>query len=207
MLKLNKIGFSSKTYSEIILSISYRNEINAAPMGVLLHNDKLKLKIYPHTRTYRLILDGADDCVLNITSNPKLFYYSIFMKDKIKYVRSRKTRSPRVRGCDGYIECKMSSVIRQREHLDISLKPILIDVKPRNVATFNRAGPAIIEALVHYTKIPFLNNKEIRYKILYIKFLRDTVYKSTRDAELRKIISDIVGRCEDIQYGNFSPHF
>ena len=195
-MELRKIGFSKSTYSEIIFSVRLKERVNAAPMGVLLHDEeKVCLKIYKGGKTYDMILNGAEDCVLNITRDPVLFYKAVFEKDKIAYHPAKHVSSPRISGCNAYVECSITNVTLHEKYIEAVLKPLLIDVADASVKTYNRAGPAIIEALICYTKLPYVKDtQEEKVEALTKKMLifRDIVYHSTKNSMLRRIASKML---------------
>uniref|UniRef100_A0A7J3QER4 DUF447 family protein n=1 Tax=Ignisphaera aggregans TaxID=334771 RepID=A0A7J3QER4_9CREN len=57
---------------------------------------------------------------------------------------------------------------------------------------FNRASAAIIEALIYYTKMPFVNEDEKKRALLKIEMCRETVYRSSENPMYRKIIDEII---------------
>ena len=160
-VNLERLGFSESTYSEIIFTVRLKETVNAAPMGVLLNGDgKVSLRVYKDQRTYEMIANGAEDCVLNITDDPILFYNAIFEKGKISYQPAEIVSSPRIRDCNGYVECSITNVTKCEEYIEVLLKPLLVNVTRRTISTYNRAGPAIIEALICYTRLLYFRDAD-----------------------------------------------
>ena len=201
-MRLRDLGFSKSTYGEIILTIRHGDAVNVAPMGVLLEDDKrLSLRVYKGQRTCELIEKGAVDCVLNITCNSTLFYDAVLNKSEISYYSSETVSSPRVRGCDAYVECSIIDVEDCGEYVRVLLKPQLIRVSRRIVKAHNRAEPAVIEALVCFTKILHLikSNVEMAESLKErIKIFREIVYHSTRNKKLRMMMTEILDRAEEV---------
>ena len=201
-MQLRDLGFSKITYSEIILTIRHGDAVNVAPMGVLLEDDKwLSLRVYKGQRTCELIEKGAVDCVLNITCNSTLFYDAVLNKSEISYCPSETVSSPRVRGCDAYVECLIIHVKDCGEYVRVLLKPQLIKVSRKMIKAYNRAEPAVIEALVCFTKILHLikNNVEMAESLKErIKIFREIVYHSTRNKKLRIMMTEILERAEEV---------
>ncbi|RJS90841.1 DUF447 family protein [Candidatus Bathyarchaeota archaeon] len=199
---LENLGFSRSTYSEVILTVKLGKIVNSAPMGALLNDQgEICLRIYRNQRTYRMIVNGAKDCVLNITDNPVLFYNTIFEKEKISYISAKRVSSPRILNCKAYVECLINDIEIHEDFVKAFLKPLLIDTaKEKNIKTYNRAGPAIIEALICYSKLlHFKNIDRERAKILKkrIEIFKEIVYHSTTDSTLRKIASKILAKSEE----------
>jgi len=199
---LENLGFSRSTYSEVILTVKLGKIVNSAPMGALLNDQgEICLRIYRNQRTYRMIVNGAKDCVLNITDNPVLFYNTIFEKEKISYISAKRVSSPRILDCKAYVECLINDIKIHENFVKAFLKPLLIDTaKEKNIKTYNRAGPAIIEALICYSKLlHFKNIDRERAEILKkrIEIFKEIVYHSTTDSTLRKIASKILAKSEE----------
>jgi len=203
-MDLEKLGFSRMTYSEVILTIRLKETVNAAPMGILLNDDeepRLKVRVYESQRTYEMILNGAGDCVLNITDDPLLFYNAIFRKDEISYIPAESVSSPRICDCKAYVECSINEVVKHGGYVEVFLKPLLINVTRRSVKTFNRAGPAIIEALICYSKLLYFKDadmEEAENLMKRIDIFRDIVYHSTKEETLRKAAARILGKSKEL---------
>lgn len=198
-MRLENLGFSKSTYGEIILTIRLGEIVNSAPMGVLLYGDtKLCLKVYRSGRTYEMIVGGAEDCVLNVTSDPMLFYNSVFRKDEVSYRPAERASSPRISGCDAYVECSITGLTAYERYVQVLLEPLLVDVTDGTVRVYSRVGPALIEALICYTKLPYLKDscEEAESLIGRIRIFREIVYHSTRDRVFREIADEILNRSE-----------
>jgi len=201
-MSLGRLGFSNLTYSEVILTIKLKEIVNSAPMGALLNDrGEICLRVYKGQRTYEMIVNGARDCVLNITSDPILFFNAIFEKDKISYKPAERVSSPRICDCNAYVECSITDVTTFEEYLKAFLKPLFIDITCRTVRTYNRAGPAIIEALICYTRLLYFKDadrEKAKGLLERIEMFKDIVYHSTRDNMLRRIAIEILERSERI---------
>jgi hypothetical protein len=205
-MSIKSLGFSSLTYSEVLLTLKLEETINSAPMGILLDSSgEPHLRVYKGQKTCDLLISGARDCVLNITDDPVLFYNAIFKKDEIPYLPAKRVSSPRIRGCHAYVECSIKKVSAHSEYVEVFLKPLLIEVSDRTVRTYNRAGPAIIEALVCYTRLLHfkdIDREEAQILKGRIEMFRDIVYHSTRDQVLRRMATDILERAEEALAGS-----
>lgn len=198
-LELKKLGFNSQTYSEVIVTVKHGGLVNSSPIGVLARRGTLYFKLYEGSRTYLIFSERPRDCVLNITSNPKLFYYAIFAKEKLKYTPGSRTLSPRIVGCEGYVECEVGNLDFRTDYLRVEVKPILLDFKTIHPKTFNRAEPALIEALVWLTKLRGVSDNLDYYKVLErIKYNVETIYKSSRRRDLRRLARSVLREAERI---------
>ena len=195
MVILEILGFNKDTYSEVIVTTSCNGKVNAAPIGVRMFNDRtLYFKIYRPSTTYEYIACSRE-CVLNITSNPRLFYTSIFDKEKLKFKRSFRVSPPRIIGANGYVECKVSSVEDFEEYSIVYCNPVHVEYESQPPKAFNRAEPAIIEALIHYSRIiPFVRKgwcNEVKHLLERIEFCRYIVEHSTCNSELLEMMDGI----------------
>jgi hypothetical protein len=79
MAKLTDLGFSKDIVVETILS-TYNpdGQPNAAPMGILMKNEQcVTIKLYKSSSTYQNLVSRRCG-VINITSDPEVFFLSAF---------------------------------------------------------------------------------------------------------------------------------
>jgi len=199
---LKRLGFSRSTISEVLLSLSLGSEVNVAPMGARLgRGPELVVKVFTGCRTYEMVRHGARDYVINVTSDPTLFYYAVLGKGSLRLVPSRTVSAPRVVGCVAYVEAVRKSVEYRRGYLVLSLAPTYVEVSKQYPKAFNRATPAIIEALVYLTKIPYLVGRgrlgEARELLRNIRTCAEVVTRVTSNRRLRAVAYDIVRKAEE----------
>ncbi|MEM3833570.1 MAG: DUF447 family protein [Thermoprotei archaeon] len=194
---LRELGFSENTYSEIILVVTRDGEVNAAPIGVKLINDNIMAIIFKDSVTY-LGLMGCGECTINVTSDARVFYKFV-MNERIgadELLSSDIIHVPALKIADAVVEAKVADVIDKGDRAIFYFVPVNFKILRSMPRTFNRAHPAIIEALVHYTRIkPYLTmglSSEIDKLLERIKMCVDTVRHSTRDTELLNIANDIL---------------
>lgn len=198
-LSLRSLGFNSQTYSEVILTVKHKKTIHSTPVGVVLHREKLYIRLYRDSKIYSIFYDKPRDCTLSITRDPRVFYASILEREKIRYAKSKRVESPRIRGCNGYVECIVERVALKSEVLEATLKPVLVESRVLKAKTYNRAEPAIIEALVHLTKIGKRREtiREAEESLLKVKFCVETVYRSSKSRSLRRIARNVLREAEE----------
>ncbi len=201
--ELKRLGFSKGTVSEVLLSLSLGNEVNIAPMGVRLGSHaELIVKIFAGCRTYDLVRRGARDYVINISTDPLLFYYAVFNKGMLALRPARYVKAPRLAGCEAYVEAERSAVSHGKDYLILRLSPIYLEYRRTFPKAFNRAAPAIIEALIYYTKIPYLKRsgkiEKAREALDRIRECAEVVEHSTRSRKLRSVMQSIVKAAEEI---------
>lgn len=189
MRLLKRIGFSSTTYLEAIaLLYSYDdNIVNVVPLGFKLKNGYIVSKIYKGSRTYEAIIGNLvrSGCIC-ITQNARLFYLSIFEKN-----RAIKLFTNREDVCDAIIEFAIESTDSEKRGILIYAKPSAIKILRRIPRGFTRASASIIEALVWLTKIPYTPNEKRMELVKHIELCIESIYRSSRSKVYRSIARKI----------------
>lgn len=195
---LRELGFSEDTYGETILIVTIDNKINATPIGIKLINDNLmQATIFKDSITY-LGLIKSKECTINITSDARIFY-KLVMNEELKadeLISSETISTPALKSADAVIEVKVTNIIDQADRATFYFIPTNLRIFKTIPKVFNRTHPAIIEALVHYTRIkPYSEMKlfsEVDKLIEHIKICIDTVQHSTKNTELLTIANNIL---------------
>lgn len=189
--KLKKIGFSSNTYIEAIsiLQDKEKKKLNIVPLGFKLKKQYIVARIFRNSRTFNLILDNATrNGFICVTSDAKLFYYSIFEKNKAMNMITSK------RICDAVIDFIIEFIDfskNSNKYITIYLKPLSIEINRRTPRGFTRASALIIEALIWLTKIPYVSKNLRIYYAEYINLCIEGVYRSTTSSLYRSIARNI----------------
>lgn len=195
------MDFPSNTYIETI-TLFYVNEklMGLMPLGVKKLNSQFFARIFKSSRMYNILLNVKDinsvKCKICISNNPITFYYAIFEKEVL--VKAFRGKNYSRKFCDACIDAIITSYEENREFLKVYLKPIKIYLAKRYPKGFNRASAAIIEALVHYTKIPFANIEEKGKLLSKIEVCRETVYRSSENTVYRDVIEDIFKKAKNL---------
>ncbi len=194
---LRELGFSEDTYSETILIVIRDEEVNATPIGIKLVDNYMVATIFKDSVTYSGLISHGE-CTINVTSDARIFYKFV-MNEKIgsdELLPSNVVHVPALKIADAVIEAKVINIIDKKDRAIFYFTPVNFRVFRNMPRTFNRAHPAIIEALVHYTRIkPYLMmglHSEIDKLLERIKMCADTVKHSTQDTELLNIVNDIL---------------
>ncbi len=194
MRLLERLGLSSQTYSEVIMITEIgQGRYNAAPVGVRLVGELLVLRLFRESLSYAL-LKRSGRCTLSLAWSPDIFYRSV-MNLPIPVRTPSGFTMPIVEGCDAAVEAEVVEVV-EGDPATFLLKPLKTVVFRRMPRAFNRAVPAIIEALVHYTRIPVYCRmglgEKLHEAINRIKYCVDAVLHSTRDPVMRGIALEIL---------------
>ncbi|OYT52729.1 hypothetical protein B6U66_00960 [Candidatus Bathyarchaeota archaeon ex4484_135] len=150
MTSLAKLGFSDRTFSEVVLALEIDGRVHVQPLGVRLSGDLLWARVFRSTRLHGLLRTGLKGS-LNITYDPRAFLEPVLY--------GRLTSLEVLEGPKGpYLPSSSASIFvevcRVEERGDFSLawlKPtgLVMRGPPR---AFNRAFSALIEALIHLSR-------------------------------------------------------
>ncbi len=195
---LRKMGFSSTTYSEVIITLTKGGEKYSMPIGVKYLRKRFEGRIYRKTRIADIILSQPEKISVCVTRDPIIFYRAVLEKEKLEYIEVSHYEAPCIVGCDACIICNIESISETNEWLRIVLNPVhtvIYNVYPR---PFHRVEYGIVEALVYYTKLPYVDRATAEKYYNYILVFRETVYRSTTDKKYRAIIDKIVAKAKEV---------
>jgi hypothetical protein len=190
------LGFVDGLIMETIVStFDSTGEYDAAPMGIVKNRDQLTIKPFTSSLTYKN-LKTTKCAVVNITSDPKLFYITVFKEanpnGKLSpelFEEAKTIPAPKLREADAAIEVKVN-----KSSLSCDRAEFLCDIQHVNSPkalpkVYCRAQFATIEAIVHATRIkPFLKGTEQQKK------------QALRLLELVDVCQDIVDRTAPNSY-------
>ncbi|MCX8176114.1 MAG: DUF447 family protein [Candidatus Bathyarchaeota archaeon] len=155
-----KFGLTPDSIFEAIVS-TYNPDgsCNAAPMGIIVRKDGMVLiRPYTHTQTYKNLRYWRC-CTINFTWKPEVFLKTTFKHVKgiripsTWFENSRRIHAPVLRVADGYVEAR---VLRFRVYGDrgrFLCKVLASKTRSQPPLTYFRAIPAIIESIIHATRI------------------------------------------------------
>ena len=195
---LHRLGFNCETFSETIVVLGDEREYYISPLGVKLCGDKLVARIFKNTKLHKMVASHCRECSICVTSDPLLFYKAVLDRSSLRVIASRRVAVPSIDGCDAYVEGRVGEKKDKGLYTEISISPLDVSYEEKPPSTYNRAGPAIIEALVYITKIPYFEKSEQERFYIKILWCREIVYHSSTSELLRRIIDDIVARANNI---------
>jgi hypothetical protein len=184
-------------HEAIVTTVDSSGSVNSAPMGIELRGDSILLRPYVGSKTYSNLV-STKEATINITNDSKLYYYSLFTPQILKYSPSKLVRPPRILGdVDLYIECEVINIDNSVNPPLIYLRSLCCDLGSGCKLAFSRANSLVIEALVHYTKLPVLiregNVDGVKRRVDVITYAYEVVER-VGDEELKLIIKDILGK-------------
>ncbi len=206
MIYLKDIGFNKDAIAEtIVTTFDTNGQPNGAPMGIIAEeNEQLRIRPFLSSLTYKN-LQKAKCAVVNVTSNPELFYLTAIKEanphGKLPgdmFERANTVDAPRLRGADAFIEVKVLEVGPfGADRADFLCSVKLIEASRVLPKTYYRAQYATIEAVIHATRIkPLLhgNKKEQEQAsklIMLVEACRDVTAHSAPNSRYSEIMEDI----------------
>ncbi|MET1160096.1 MAG: hypothetical protein ABWW65_03965 [Thermoprotei archaeon] len=193
---LRKIGFSKQTFTETILVVYFNGKVVASPTGFLLRSSSLYARIYKGSRLYSIFEHVPESILICIPSNSLLFYYSILRREKLVFRKLGNYYT--LKGCSIDIPCSLLKTRNRSLYRELYLKPEAIVINEPYPRGYRRVDYAVVEALVYYTKIPYVSIEEAENYVKALEYVRWAVYRSTRNNKYRRIIDEIVTGAREV---------
>ena len=208
MADLVDLGFIDGLIVETIVSTSdSTGNYDAAPMGIVKNDDQLTIKPFTSSLTYKN-LKTTKCAVVNITSNPKLFYITAFKaanpNGKLSpelFEKAKTIPAPKLREANATIEVKVNKISSLSSEPAEFLCNVQHVTAPKAMPkVYCRAQFATIEAIVHATRIkPFLKGTEQQQtralKLLeLVDVCQDVVDRTAPNSVYSEIMADLKKR-------------
>jgi hypothetical protein len=212
MTNITDLGFSEGVIVETIVSTyNADGQANAAPMGATMTSPQhIVLRIYTSSLTYKN-LQSRKCGVVNVTSDPELFYRTAFKEANPDGVvpqewfeKAETVDAPKMPAAEAYVEVPVADITS----LDAERAEVLCDVKLVQVASvlpkaYCRALYATVEAIVHATRVEaFIAHDDMRKREQALKLLetirecRDVVNRVAPNSRYSEIIADLSQRID-----------
>jgi hypothetical protein len=205
---LTDLGFTAGTISEVILSTYNENkQPNAAPMGTTTQNgNTLIIKPFMTSQTYRNL--QSQKCgVINLTCDVDLFYRTAFKETNSQgklpnewFTSAQTVNAPKLVQADATVEVAVQKIEPlDSERAQVACKATFIDAQKVLPQAYCRAQFAVIEAIVHATRVKaFLNGtqtqKEHASKLLQkIQMCQDVVEHTAPNSRYGEVMADLMG--------------
>ncbi|MCS7136410.1 MAG: DUF447 family protein [Nitrososphaerota archaeon] len=188
---------------ECILTTRADNETNAAPMGVVFENDAVLLRPFKNTKSYRLLTHSPYG-VINFTDDVELFYITTFDTGSDfneLFAPSISVPVPSLIDAYAKLEFIIDGLVNEDENRAVFRCRVLKALwKRREARPYTRAEHAVIESLIHATRIKFflecgMTQEAIRlayfikhYCALVYRIAPNTIYSSIMD-KIKALIS------------------
>ncbi len=199
---LKELGFRDYSFVETVVSTYSGNIKNFAPIGVVKKGRNLYLKLFKITKTYRNISENKE-CVINVVSDVEIFYLALF-KEKLGvnkrfpnfFLPSLTVDAPRVKGADAYVEAEAENFkTLTNGKVEVKLRIKFVEIVNPRPKVFCRCDFAVIESLIHLTRIPvFVSQKrwvEAEKLIKLIEYYKELVERVCPKSEHIKIMGKV----------------
>ena len=150
---LQQLGFKSDTFSEVILILDLGGRTHIQPLGVKLREGFLWARVFKPGRLYGEVRPGLKGS-LNITHDPRAFFEPVMRRSPGLEISWRKGY-PFLSGSEAVVLVEITSVEEKGDLKELFLKPLEVDIRREMPLVFNRAFPALLEALICLTRIRY----------------------------------------------------
>jgi len=206
MTKLTDLGFSKETVVETMLS-TYNpdGQPNAAPMGILMKNEQcVTIKLYKSSSTYQNLVSRRCG-VINITSDPELFFLSAFKEAnpnaKIPpewFEKAEILDAPKLHMADATVEISIAKITPiNAEKTEVVCDVKLVKATKALPKVYCRALFATIEAIIHATRIKvFLSGSKRQREqasmlMENIAYCKETVNRVAPNSNYAEILTEL----------------
>jgi hypothetical protein len=212
---LSRLGTGNADFIfEVIVSTCDANGVpNAAPMGIRFirvedstHEKKIMIKPFKSTTTY-CNLSSQCEAVINVTSDPILFYEAAFKHQsaqgnlKTSFCPAKTVKPPWIKGCDAYIEVSVESIRdaagQEKDRSEILCQVKSIQLQNQEAKLYSRAPYVLIESIIHATRVNELRSQGLadeaneltklinRYRKLIQRVAPSSKYEDTAEELVR----------------------
>ena len=209
MARLSDLGFQKNIIAETIVSTySFDGYPNAAPMGVLMEDEKtLILNIYNDSITC-LNLKTSKSAVINVVSNVELFYKTALKEvnpegklSRDLFIESENFSSPKLRQSEACLGVTVFDEQIKGEKTCFTCQVNWVEAFKDYPHVYCRAFGAILEAIVHATRVKvFLGDleKEAQVSLLLasIESCFNVVKRTAPDSIYSALMNDLLHRIE-----------
>ena len=202
---MSELGFIRNGIVEVIVStFDEAHRPHAAPMGASTEDMRsIILKPFKSSQTYGNLLKWRSG-VANITSDPLLFYRTVF-KDanpggelpKEWFAQAPAVDAPRMTNTDVCIELLVTDVEESEDRAQMlcRVESTLMLNRSYLPHVYNRAAPAVIESLIHATRIESHLNAgrpdKAEELIILVEHYRHLVDRIAPDSTYSEMMDDI----------------
>lgn len=189
---------------ECILTTKADEETNAAPMGVIFEKNALLLKPFKNTKSYRL-LTRVPYGVINFTDDVEIFYITTFGEEtdfNKLFTSSVSVPAPSLKNAYAKLEFVVGSLKNECEDRAVFRCKVLKALwRKREARPYTRAEHAVIESLIHATRVKFflehnMTQEAMRlvslikhYDAIISRIAPNTIYSSIMDKLKALILS------------------
>ncbi len=201
MVTLADLGFCENTICETILcTFNPDGSPNAAPMGAAIQNSQqVTLTIFNSAETLKN-LQTTKAATLNLTGNIDFYYKSALKEESLPrewFKKSDIVNAPKLTNADAVISVTLEGltpVDAQRTKVTCAVKQI--DAPKVYPQSYCRAAPAVLEAIIHATRIKVLvgvkeEQAHVAKLLNLIQNCNDVVNRSAPNSHYAELMTDL----------------
>ena len=186
-------------YEAILTTINKEGKSNAAPFGIrVMSEDKIQLKIFEGGNTIKNIKDKKE-FIVNITNDPIMFSFATTDTIPDEYLNEMdydNSKLTYIKDVDAYLICKVQSIkngttkndpIKSSEINIIKADVVNLKINNPCVKPMNRGIHALMESLVHYSRINIVDKEKQTFFLERIKE-SERIIKKVGSKDERKAI-------------------
>ena len=207
MTNIADLGFSEGVIVEtIVTTYNADGQANAAPMGATMTMpQRVAFRIYASSLTYKN-LQSRKCGVVNVTSDPELFYRTAFKEANPDGVvpqewfeKAETVDAPKMSAAEAHIEVAVADITPlDAERAEVSCEVKLVQAASVLPKAYCRALFATVEAIVHATRVEaFIAHGDRRKREQALKLLetirecRDVVNRVAPNSGYSEIMADL----------------
>ncbi len=208
MANLINLGFLKSVIVEtIVTTYSLDGKPNAAPMGVMMENEKsLSITLFKSSLTYKNF-QSCKCAIVNLTSDINTFYLTAFKEANPQgilplgwFEKGHLVNAPKLCAAEATVEISATEF----KPIDNQKTQVFCDVKLINAVeapfkAYNRAFSATLEAIIHATRFKvFIKDKNQQEHLAKLAALiqncQEIVNKTAPNSQYSDIMVDLVKR-------------
>jgi len=195
LTSLVELGFMEGGIVEVVAStVDADGRPSLAAMGASLDGGLVALRPFKDTATYAN-LSSTGEAVLNLTDDPALFAHAA-LKVRVADLElepSRAVKPPRVKGAYGFVEVVVERVEDGGERAEVYCRPVVVEARLVRPRAYCRAGPAIIEALIHASRLEAFAKRglDARKLLELIGGCRELVHRVAPNTRYAEVMEEV----------------
>lgn len=183
-------------YEGILTLYDLDKKPHMASMGYSFDEEfNLILRPFKDTKSYSY-LKKEGKAVINVVNDVELFFNATYGEDKSDlFKKSYKLKIPRLKDAKLYIEGKVIEIKEDEARATFKLEPVYLYAKKTFERPFTRAEYAVIEALIHSTRIRVFSSlklfEEVERLISMIDYYDKLIGRIAPGSKYQRIMEEI----------------
>jgi len=199
MLAKDKLRFIFEPniiYEGILTTLNEEGKPHMASMGFSFNNEyDMIIRPFKDTRSYSYLKERKL-AVMNIANDIEMFFKATYGKSSDdEFLPSSKLKIPRLKNVNLYIEGKVKEIKEDEVRANFIMEPVYVYTKKTYERPFTRVEFAVIESLIHSTRVKvFMEMKlydEVERLVSLIDYYDKLVRRIAPNSKYVKIMDEI----------------